>query len=49
MKTIITTLAISFISSLIYCQSSAVYDAGTILQVETGADICAENKTINGT
>jgi hypothetical protein len=49
MKKIIITLAILFISSLAYSQSSIVFDVGTNIEVGTGADICATNIFINGT
>ena len=49
MKIIIITLAVFLISSFAYSQSSIVYDAGTTIQVDIGADICADSKTINGT
>jgi hypothetical protein len=51
MKTIITSLAILFISSWLYSQSPSniTYDAGTNLMVATGADICADDIIINGT
>lgn len=49
MKTLILILTITLTSSLLYCQSSIVYGTGTNLDVQTGADICADSKTINGT
>jgi hypothetical protein len=49
MKTIIISLAIVFTSSMLYSQSSMIYDAGTGITVQAGADICADVITINGT
>ena len=49
MKTIIVYLSIVLTASLLYGQSSIVYDAGTSLYVGTGADVCAGTITVNGT
>jgi len=49
MKTIIISLVMIFASSLVYCQSSIIYDAGTDITVQAGADICADVIIINGT
>ncbi len=49
MKTIIISLAIVFVSSWLYGQSTMTYDAGTDLIVQAGADICANAVIINGT
>ncbi|MDH3267505.1 MAG: T9SS type A sorting domain-containing protein [Ignavibacteria bacterium] len=49
MKTIIIYLSIILTTSLLYGQSSIVFDAGTFIDVGTGADICAATITINGT
>jgi hypothetical protein len=49
MKTIIVSLAILFVPSLIYSQSSITFDTGTDITVQVGADICANNIVINGT
>jgi hypothetical protein len=51
MKTIKLTLIISIISisSLLYSQSSIIYETGTNLHVEIGADLCSDSITFNGT
>ncbi len=49
MKKIITFLFIISASALLYCQSSIVYGAGTIIDIGTGAEVCAGSITINGT
>ena len=49
MKTMTIFLSIMLSSSLLYSQSSIVYDAGTTIDVGTGADVCAAVITINGT
>jgi hypothetical protein len=38
-----------FTSQFAFAQSSVVYEAGTIIEVTAGADICADNVTILGT
>ena len=48
MKTIIFYLSFILSASFVYCQSSIVYDAGTIIEIGTNADVCAEQYTING-
>lgn len=48
MKTIIVFLAI-LTTSILYGQSSIVYDSGTNIDVSTGADVCASTITVNGT
>lgn len=47
-KIIITFLTLLFASPL-YSQSSIIYETGTNLLVETGADVCADTIYINGT
>jgi len=42
-------LSIIFTSTLLYSQSTMVYDVGTSLDVGAGADVCAGNITVNGT
>jgi hypothetical protein len=49
MKTAIVCLSILLTSSLLYGQSSIVYDVGTLLDVGAGADLCAGTITVNGT
>jgi hypothetical protein len=49
MKTIAIVLSAILTSSLLYSQSSIVYDVGTLLDVGTGADVCAGTITVNGT
>jgi len=46
---IIIFLSIILTPSLLYSQSTIVYDAGTLIDVGTGADVCADVITINGT
>jgi hypothetical protein len=47
---ILSVFLIFFLNSLfLYSQSSIVYDAGTNIDVGTGADICAGDVYINGT
>jgi hypothetical protein len=46
---IIMCLLIILTSSLLYSQSSLVYDAGTSIDVGIGADLCADALTFNGT
>lgn len=46
---IITFLSIILTSSLLYSQSTIVYDAGTLIDVGIGADVCADTLTFNGT
>ena len=48
MKTIIFHFFLIISASLLYCQSSIVYDAGTIIDIGTNADVCAANIVING-
>ena len=49
-KTLITILTLMFTFS-VYCQtySEITYDAGTIIDLGAGADVCATNIYINGT
>ena len=49
MKTTIVYLSIILTASLLYGQSSIVYDAGTSIDVGTGADVCADTIIVNGT
>jgi hypothetical protein len=49
MKTIIAILLILLSSPLLFGQSSIVFDAGTIIDVGSGADISADSFTFNGT
>jgi len=49
MKTTIVYLSIILSTSLLYSQSSIVYDAGTNIDIGTGADVCAATITVNGT
>jgi hypothetical protein len=49
MKTLIIFLIITFISYSLYSQSSIVYDAGTIIDIGSGSDVCADTIIINGT
>lgn len=49
MKTYTYLLLIFFSYHLIFAQSSMVFDSGTNIEVSTGADICADIITINGT
>lgn len=49
MKKIITFLLIISGSALLYCQSSIVYDAGTIIDIGAGADVCANTIRVIGT
>lgn len=44
-----TVLLFILCSFCLFSQSIVVYQSGTILEVQTGADICAGNITINGT
>lgn len=47
---VFTLLALFIYTNIIYSQtSSVVYEAGTIIEVGAGADICAANVTILGT
>jgi hypothetical protein len=46
---IITFLLIILTSSLLYGQSSIVYDVGTLVDIGLGADVCADTVIINGT
>ena len=48
-QALIIVLSILLTSSLIYSQSNIVYDTGTTIDIGTGADICADIITINGT
>jgi len=47
MKKIILILILS--SSILYSQSSLVFDEGTTIDVGSGADVCADAITVNGT
>jgi len=49
MKTTITFLSIFITSSILYTQSSIVFDTGTIIDVGIGADVCADVIIVNGT
>lgn len=49
MKVINYLLFVLFAFQLTNAQSSMVYEAGTTIEVTTGADICADNVTIQGT
>ena len=46
---IILILLILSLTALLHAQSSIVYDAGTNLTIESGADVCAAEIIINGT
>lgn len=48
MKTIYIFLVIILTTSLIYSQSSIVYEIGTTIDFGDGADICADTIIING-
>lgn len=49
MKTFKSLLAFLALSGLTLAQSSIVYEIETTIEVTAGADICADNITINGT
>ncbi len=49
MKSLICFILILTVSSILNSQSTMVFDSGTNIDVGTGADICADNVTINGT
>jgi len=49
LKSIICFILILTVSSIVKSQSSMVFDIGTNIDAGTGADICADNVTINGT
>jgi len=49
MKILFICLSMVITSSLLYSQSTIVYDAGTGIDVGTGADVCAGTITVNGT
>ncbi len=50
MKPVLMLLCLAFVSSPpLLSQSSVVFDEGTILEVQTGADLSADVVTINGT
>jgi len=49
MKRIIIILTIVLSSSILYSQSSIVFDVGTTIDVGSGADVCANTITVNGT
>jgi len=49
MKTIKYLSFVFFSLQLINAQSTMVYEVGTTIEVTTGADICADNVTIQGT
>ena len=49
MKTIKLLLLSFTLTNLMLAQSSMVYEAGTTIEVTAGADICADNVTIQGT
>ena len=48
MKTTISFLFIVMSASLLHAQSSIVYDAGTVIEIGTNADVCAGAIIING-
>jgi photosystem II stability/assembly factor-like uncharacterized protein len=50
MKSKIFCLLAIFLPSLLYCQSTStiVYDSGTTIDIGTGADVCADLITVNG-
>ncbi|MDZ7764554.1 MAG: hypothetical protein U5K00_09025 [Melioribacteraceae bacterium] len=47
MKRLLTLIIL--LASVIYPQSSIEYESGTEIEVTSGADICADDITINGT
>jgi len=49
LNVILAVLVFTFLSSVSKGQSEMVYDSGTDINVTTGADICADAVTINGT
>ena len=49
MKTTVVYILILIISTLLYGQSSMVYDSNTSLHIGNGADVCAETISIRGT
>ena len=49
LNVILAVLVFTFLSSVSKGQSEMVYDSGTDINVTTGADICADVVTINGT
>ena len=49
MKNLLYSLSLLILSSELYSQSSIVYNPGTSINIGTGADVCADNITINGT
>jgi hypothetical protein len=49
MRSIIFFILIFSFAKLLFAQSSVVYEAGTIIEVQAGADFCADNVTIQGT
>ena len=49
MKSLICFFLVLTLTSLINSQSSMIFDVGTTIHVGTGADICADVVTINGT
>jgi len=49
MKTTIICSIIYVASQAAYSQSSVVYDSGTNITVDAGADLCADGFTVNGT
>ena len=49
MKTIKLLLLSFTLTNLMLAQSSMVYETGTTIEVTAGADICADNVTIQGT
>jgi hypothetical protein len=49
MKTIIFYLLLILSASLLYSQSSIVYDVGTNIDIGANADVCAATITVNGT
>ncbi len=49
MKTIYLSVLLLGFTSVTYCQSVLNYQTGTSLEVQTGASVCADNVTMNGT
>ncbi|MCI0716303.1 MAG: T9SS type A sorting domain-containing protein [Chlorobi bacterium] len=46
---IISLILAALITKLLYSQSNITYDAGTNIEIQTGADVCADAIIINGT
>ncbi len=45
----ITALILFINAAVLFAQSNITYDAGTTIDIQTGADVCATNVIINGT